>query len=149
MCVSPNPPVHLTSSPLPLLVSIPGWIPGLWRSPGEGNGYPLQYFAWRIPWTEEPGRLYGPWRHKGPDVTELLTLLPSFHQGPIEIILPWRPSQILKSEFICPPSFKFQGPGTQELDLSHFFVQAQGSMPSTESRTAKVSGTTELNQEPA
>ena len=26
-------------------------------SPGEGNGYPVQYFAWRIPWTEEPGRL--------------------------------------------------------------------------------------------
>ena len=24
----------------------------------EGNGTPLQYsFAWRIPWTEEPGRL--------------------------------------------------------------------------------------------
>ena len=40
------------------------------RSPGEGNVYPLQYsclekgmstyssiLAWRIPWTEEPGRL--------------------------------------------------------------------------------------------
>ena len=24
---------------------------------GEGNGTPLQYFAWKIPWTEEPGRL--------------------------------------------------------------------------------------------
>ena len=34
-----------------------GSIPGLGRSPGEGNGYPLQYPAWRIPWTEEPGRL--------------------------------------------------------------------------------------------
>ena len=32
-------------------------IPGSGRSPGEGNGNPLQYFAWRIPWTEEPGRL--------------------------------------------------------------------------------------------
>ena len=45
-------------------------IPRLGRSPGEGNGYPLQYsclekgmvthssiLAWRIPWTEEPGRL--------------------------------------------------------------------------------------------
>jgi len=29
-------------------------IPGSGRSPGEGNGYPLQ---WEIPWTEEPGRL--------------------------------------------------------------------------------------------
>ena len=34
-----------------------GSIAGLGRSPGEGNGNPLQYFAWRIPWTEEPGRL--------------------------------------------------------------------------------------------
>ena len=32
-------------------------IPGSGRSPGEGNGYPLQYSSWRIPWTEEPGRL--------------------------------------------------------------------------------------------
>ena len=23
----------------------------------EGNGTPLQYFAWKIPWMEEPGRL--------------------------------------------------------------------------------------------
>ena len=24
---------------------------------GEGNGTPLQYSSWKIPWTEEPGRL--------------------------------------------------------------------------------------------
>ena len=24
---------------------------------GEGNGNPLQYSCWRIPWTEEPGGL--------------------------------------------------------------------------------------------
>ena len=35
----------------------PGSIPGLGRSPGEGNGNPLQYIAWKIPWTEEPGGL--------------------------------------------------------------------------------------------
>ena len=34
-----------------------GSIPGLGRSPGEGNGYPLQYSGLRILWTEEPGRL--------------------------------------------------------------------------------------------
>ena len=60
-----------------------GLIPGLGRSPGERKGYPLQYsgleksmdyivldffaekamaphsraLAWKIPWTEEPGRL--------------------------------------------------------------------------------------------
>ena len=35
----------------------PGWTPGLGRSPGEGNGNPFQYSCWKIPWTEEPGRL--------------------------------------------------------------------------------------------
>ena len=27
-------------------------IPGSGRSPGEGNGNPLQHSAWEIPWTE-------------------------------------------------------------------------------------------------
>ena len=31
-----------------------GSIPGSGRFPGEGNGNPLQYSSWRIPWTEEP-----------------------------------------------------------------------------------------------
>ena len=35
----------------------PDSIPGLGRSFGEGNGNPLQYLAWKIPWTEERGRL--------------------------------------------------------------------------------------------
>ena len=30
---------------------------GLRRCPGGGNGNPLQYFAWEIPWTEQPGGL--------------------------------------------------------------------------------------------
>ena len=34
-----------------------GSIPGSGRSPEEGNGNPLQYLAWKIPWTEEPGGL--------------------------------------------------------------------------------------------
>ena len=34
-----------------------GLIPGLGRSPGEGNGNPLQFLAWKISWTEEPSRL--------------------------------------------------------------------------------------------
>ena len=35
-----------------------GWIPGLGRSPGEGNGNPLQYSCLKkILWTEEPGVL--------------------------------------------------------------------------------------------
>ena len=36
-----------------------GSIPGSGRSPGEGNGYPLQWviLTWRIPSIEEPGGL--------------------------------------------------------------------------------------------
>ena len=34
-----------------------GSIPGSRRSPGEGNGNPLQYLAWRSTWIEEPGGL--------------------------------------------------------------------------------------------
>ena len=35
-----------------------GSIPGSGRSPGVGNGDPLQHsFAWEIPWAEEPGEL--------------------------------------------------------------------------------------------
>ena len=35
----------------------PGLVPVLGRSPAGGHGNPLQYLAWRIPWTEEPGVL--------------------------------------------------------------------------------------------
>ena len=34
-----------------------GSIPGSGRSPREGNDNPIQYLAWRIPWTEDPGGL--------------------------------------------------------------------------------------------
>ena len=34
-----------------------GLILALGRSTGEGNGNPLQYLTWRIPWTEKPRRL--------------------------------------------------------------------------------------------
>ena len=55
-------------------------LPAMWetwvRSPSQKD--PLeegmatcsrQDFAWRIPWTEEPGG-YSPWGHKEPDTTE-------------------------------------------------------------------------------
>ena len=32
-----------------------GSTPESGRSRAEGNGNPLQYFVWEIPWTEEPG----------------------------------------------------------------------------------------------
>ena len=38
-------------------VGDPGLIPGLGRSPGEGNGNPLQYSCLENPGTEEPGGL--------------------------------------------------------------------------------------------
>ena len=38
-------------------VGDPNSIPGSGRPPGEGNGNPLQYSAWRIPWREEPSGL--------------------------------------------------------------------------------------------
>ena len=34
-----------------------GSIPGLERSPGEGNSNPPSTLAWTILWMEEPGRL--------------------------------------------------------------------------------------------
>ena len=36
-----------------------GSIPGLGRSPGEGNGNPLHCSSLEIPWTEEPGTVHG------------------------------------------------------------------------------------------
>ena len=46
-----------------------GSIPQLGRSPGERNGTHSSALAWKIPWTEEPGRLQSlsptdPWNHK-------------------------------------------------------------------------------------
>ena len=35
-----------------------GSISGSGRCPGETNGNPPQHSSWRIPWTEEPGRLH-------------------------------------------------------------------------------------------
>ena len=40
---------------LPAKARDSGSIPGLGRSPGEGNGNPLQYSCLEIPWTEDPG----------------------------------------------------------------------------------------------
>ena len=46
--VAKNPPVNAGDA---------GSIPGSGKSPGEGNGNPLQYSCLEIPWTEEPGGL--------------------------------------------------------------------------------------------
>ena len=50
----------------------PGSIPGLGRAPRKGNGNHSSTLAWKIPWTEEPGRLHSPWGRKESDTTERL-----------------------------------------------------------------------------
>ena len=59
-------PTHVASQVVLVVKKLPansgdirdvGSIPGSGRSPGGGHGNPLQYFAWRVSWTEEPGRL--------------------------------------------------------------------------------------------
>ena len=49
-----------------------GQIPGSRRSPGEGNGNPLQYSCLRNPMDRAINRLvgYSPWGHKELDMTE-------------------------------------------------------------------------------
>ena len=47
-----------------------GSIPGLGRSPGEGMAIHSSILAWRIPWPEDPGRLYSPWGCKESNTTE-------------------------------------------------------------------------------
>ena len=42
---------------LPASAGDAGLIPGSGRSPGEGNGNPVQYSCLENPWTEEPGGL--------------------------------------------------------------------------------------------
>ena len=56
---------------MPLVVKNPpasvrdvGSTPGAGRSPGGGMATHSSILSWRIPRTEEPGRLYSPWGHK-------------------------------------------------------------------------------------
>ena len=64
-----------------------GSIPGLGRSPGEGNGYPLQYSGLENP--------YSPWGCKESDMTEQLSRsqTPAAHGvlGPPTILTDWLP----------------------------------------------------------
>ena len=48
------------------------WVPSLGGEDAleEGMATHSSIPAWRISWTEEPGRLYSPWGHKGSDTTE-------------------------------------------------------------------------------
>ena len=48
----------------------PGSIPGSKRSPGEGNGNPLQYSCLGNPMDKRSLVGYSPWDHKESDMTE-------------------------------------------------------------------------------
>ena len=48
-----------------------GSIPGLGRSPGEGNGHPLQYPCLENPMERGAWRGYSPWGCKELDMTEV------------------------------------------------------------------------------
>ena len=66
---------------LPVMQVDLGMIPGLGRSPGEGNGYPLQHF-----WPGEFHVLYSPWRRKESDMTEGLSLSPCWRKYERKIV---------------------------------------------------------------
>ena len=56
----------------------PGSIPGLGRSPGEGNGNPLQY-SWRKSHGLKILVGYSPWGRKESDMTEPLHFMVTRH----------------------------------------------------------------------
>ena len=51
-------------------VGNPGSIPGLGRSPGEGNGNPLMYSCLENSMDRRVWWVYSPWGHKESDMTE-------------------------------------------------------------------------------
>ena len=61
----------------------PGLIPGLRRSPGEGGGIHTSILAWRIPRTEEPGRLQSKGLQSQP-VGEIKNLEKRKEMGPVD-----------------------------------------------------------------
>ena len=79
-------------------------IPGSGRSPGEGNGYPLQYSCQRIPWTEGPGGLQSMgWQRIGNDWTTIHGIL----EKPYEIRPLLMPQAFLPPfpRMLCLPCF--------------------------------------------
>ena len=58
-----------------------GSIPGLGRSPGEGNGYPLQYSCLENPHGQRSLAGYGPWGREESDTTEQLSTTLHITQG--------------------------------------------------------------------
>ena len=76
-----------------------GLIPGSGRSPGLGNGTPLQHSCWKIPWAEEPGRFYSPWGPKS-------RTLPSIHTHTrfLNLALALAPAPVSSCPYLPAPS---------------------------------------------
>ena len=67
-----------------------GSIPGTGRSPGVGNGNPLQYSCLKISTYRGPWRVFSPWGHKESDMTK--------HTHACNIKCPWAMSLLLLKE---------------------------------------------------
>ena len=65
-----------------------GSIPGLGRSPGEGNGNPLQYSCLENPMDRGTWLGYSPWGRKESDTTEFTHSLTHPYSGPPPFSLP-------------------------------------------------------------
>ena len=76
-------------------------IPGLGRSPGEGKGYPLQYFGIE-------NSMDSPWGHKRSDTTERLSLSQLITLLLKSLILAHRHQKSLFLEELC-KSFSISG----------------------------------------
>ena len=82
----------------------PGLIPGLGRSPGEGNGNPLQYSCLENPMDGGAWKATVHWGHKESDMTERLHFHFHFFQASIlnqqRLLLTQAQWLVLKTFFI-------------------------------------------------
>ena len=94
-------------------------IPGLGRSPGEGNDDHSSILAWKIPWTEEPVGCR-PWGHKESGKTEHTCMHTcSLYTHFVESFDHNWVSNFVKSSFcIC-----WDGPMTFILQFAEFYLQ--------------------------
>ena len=60
-----------------------GLISGLGRSPGGGNGNPLQYSCLENPHGQVSLASYSPWGHKDSDTTERLSTEQGWYLAPV------------------------------------------------------------------
>ena len=107
----------------------PGLSPGLGRSPGEGNGNPLQYYCLENPMDRGAWQaaVYGVaksriWGHKEPDTTERLHFI-SLHFTSILTSAYWLDEYAFFFPTLCLVLFSQSNSGvyTRATNNSHFF----------------------------